>query len=296
MKKFFIAAGVLLLAAHAAFAQSGTAAGPSRLAVVEFSTNAKTEKTQQDLVTVRNLVESQMVATGKYQVISRAEIDKLLENQKIQVSAISSNENIKKLQLQNINYIVTGSVDAMDNDYAVTVKILDVATGKFSHSANDFMGSGSRDLYNGINTLVGKFTAGVDSSGGQVVQKEQGSSGGTYKIGDKGPGGGFIFYAEGGMYMECSMMLGEYTWTDAINAAKNYKGGGFTDWRLPSKGELDMIYKNLRKKNLAGLGDDWYWSSSQGNNNDAWVERFSDGNQGNDGKYGTGSVRAVRAF
>jgi hypothetical protein len=54
-----------------------------------------------------------MVATGKYQVIAREEIDKLLANQQIQVSSISSRENVKKLQLQNISYIITGSVDAL---------------------------------------------------------------------------------------------------------------------------------------------------------------------------------------
>jgi hypothetical protein len=85
----------------------------------------------------------------------------------------------------------------------------------------------------------------------------------TYNIGDKGPGGGFIFYAEGGVYMEVTLTLGSYNWDQAVEVAKNYKGGGFTDWRLPSQSELNMIYQNLRKKNLAGLGDDTYWSSSQ---------------------------------
>jgi hydroxylamine reductase (hybrid-cluster protein) len=63
-----------------------------RLAVVEFSTNINNEKTKADAITVRNLVESQMVATRKYQIITRDDIDKLLENQRIQVSSISSSE------------------------------------------------------------------------------------------------------------------------------------------------------------------------------------------------------------
>jgi hypothetical protein len=52
-------------------------------AVVEFSTNISNEKTRADVITVRNLVESQIVAAGKYQVISRADIDKLLAEQQI---------------------------------------------------------------------------------------------------------------------------------------------------------------------------------------------------------------------
>jgi hypothetical protein len=79
-----------------------------RLAVVEFSSNVNTPKARSDNVAVRNLVESQMVAAGKYQIVTRSEIDQLLANQQIAVSDISSAENVKKLQLQNISYIVTG--------------------------------------------------------------------------------------------------------------------------------------------------------------------------------------------
>jgi hypothetical protein len=38
------------------------------------------------------------------------------------------------------------------------------------------------------------------------------------------------------------------------------------------------------------------WSSSENNNNNAWKQRFSDGNQNNNNKTNTNSVRAVRGF
>jgi formylglycine-generating enzyme required for sulfatase activity len=132
-----------------------------KLAVVEFSPNPSNEKTRTDSITVRNLVESHMVGTRKYQIITRDDIDKLLANQRIQVSSISSAENLKKLQLQNISYIVTGSVDAMGDNYAITVRVLDVSNGQFSHSDNALMGSSSRDLYGGINSLMVKFFTGM---------------------------------------------------------------------------------------------------------------------------------------
>jgi TolB-like protein len=168
MKNVVLRLGVLLLlVSNVVFAQEQNL---PRLAVVEFSTNASTEKAKADSQTVRNLVESQMIATGKYRIVTRAEIDKLLSNQQIAVSDISSVENVEKLQLQNISYIVAGSVDAMGSDYAVTVKILDVSTGQFSHSASDFMGGSSRNLYTGVNTLVASFVKGMAAEGGQVAQ------------------------------------------------------------------------------------------------------------------------------
>ena len=39
----------------------------------------------------------------------------------------------------------------------------------------------------------------------------------------------------------------------AALACKNYRGGGKDDWFLPSRDELDLMYRNLRLKNLGGF-------------------------------------------
>jgi len=74
---------------------------------------------------------------------------------------------------------------------------------------------------------------------------------------------------------------------------------GFTDWFLPSKDELDLIYKNLKQKNLAKFGTgNSYWSSSQATDECAWYQNFDNGRQFSYGnyKYNLFAVRAVRAF
>jgi TolB-like protein len=118
-----------------------------------------------------------------------------------------------------------------------------------------------------------------------------------YKVGDLGPGGGIVFFAEGGKYMEVSGILGTSSWGNALATAYNHRGGDYSDWRLPTKDELNLVYLNLRAKNIGGLGDSWHWSSSEGDDsNYAWGRRFRDGGQGGNHKSTTYSVRAVRAF
>jgi TolB-like protein len=118
----------------------------------------------------------------------------------------------------------------------------------------------------------------------------------SIEIGDQGPGGGIVFFAMGGKHMEVSELLGEYFWSNARSAARNYQGGGYSDWRLPTKDELNLVYQNLRAKNIGSLDDSWHWSSSENIGNDAWSQRFSDGYQNDRSKTRTSSVRAVRAF
>ena len=71
---------------------------------------------------------------------------------------------------------------------------------------------------------------------------------------------------------------------------------GYSDWYLPSLGELQLMYSNLRVQGIGGFSNTWYWSSSQGSPNFAWGMNFENGNVINDNKYHNFLVRAVRAF
>ncbi|MDR0706293.1 MAG: DUF1566 domain-containing protein, partial [Treponema sp.] len=87
--------------------------------------------------------------------------------------------------------------------------------------------------------------------------------------------------------------------TGAAQICVDLHSNGFNDWFLPSKGELGMMYRNLKMKNLGGFKDAWYWSSSQSDNSYAWRQNFSDGEQaGSHPSYKTYgySVRAIRQF
>jgi hypothetical protein len=134
---------------------------------------------------------------------------------------------------------------------------------------------------------------------------DSGGNGTNDKIGNTGPGGGIIFFDSGGQYKECSEDLGFDGWNVAKNTAENYKGGGFTDWRLPDKEELDLMYSNLHLKGLGDFLVGWHWSSAEDANDTAYCKFFTVDSWGGhtngawnlDLKVGRGfQIRAVRSF
>ena len=95
----------------------------------------------------------------------------------------------------------------------------------------------------------------------------------------------------------------EYSGAYAAKLCYDLNTGGFTDWYLPSKYELNLMYNNIGPGNLLGLGnvggffaDGTYWSSTEEDNNDAWRQYCGSGGQFGSPKPATSYVRAVRAF
>ena len=82
----------------------------------------------------------------------------------------------------------------------------------------------------------------------------------------------------------------------AADICANLTLGGYSDWFLPSKDELNEMYLNLHQQGLGGFANSSYWSSTESDNNNAWYQYFLNGFQSPANKNATISVRAVRAF
>ena len=118
----------------------------------------------------------------------------------------------------------------------------------------------------------------------------------------------------------------------AAQYCRAYNGGGFSDWYLPAKDELEVCYRNLKPDatdNNTSFGanansvppagnytagspaqtsaaafkaggaeaftvPDYYWSSTEASATYAWFQRFSDGRQANNNKLLARLVRPVR--
>ncbi len=161
----------------------------------------------------------------------------------------------------------------------------------------------------------------------------------SHQIGDTGPAGGIVFYdkgddTDGWRYLEAApedtefdaewgaddyevytqtgvgtgkentqiivYFLGNDETGRAAQICDSLSFNGFTDWFLPSKDELNLMYTNLKVNGLGGFSNRQYWSSSSFDSLNVWSQRFSSGFQFGDNndsrKYNSYAVRAVRAF
>jgi len=82
--------------------------------------------------------------------------------------------------------------------------------------------------------------------------------------------------------------------TYAAGLAHAYNGGGYSDWYLPSKDELNKLY--LNRVAIGGFVAIHYWSSSAYDSDDAYLQFFDHGLQGANYKNNSYNIRPVRTF
>jgi hypothetical protein len=160
-----------------------------------------------------------------------------------------------------------------------------------------------------------------------------------YAIGSVGPAGGFVFYDKGNnsngwRYLEAApnfhsgpnVGVGCYC-TNILNTSNNvgsgfqnslnwknngcltflntYSFGGYNNWFLPSKDELNLMYLNLKQNNVGNFQNSPYWTSSPasygscGIDGGVWVQNFSNGSQYSEyrsGYAGAGYIHLVHQF
>ncbi len=80
----------------------------------------------------------------------------------------------------------------------------------------------------------------------------------------------------------------------AAKICRDYRGGGYTDWFLPSRDELIQLFIN--KSVIGGFATGHYWSSSEYVIYEVYVQYFYWGTLDFGYKYSPYNVRAIRAF
>lgn len=270
MKKILCALSIVIAAA-AVFAK------PKLMAIATFDIN-NNAVSEAEAEGITELYIAELASTGKVSIVDRNNFNKLLKEMSFQAGDWADSEKTIRLgTASGASVIGRGQIIKLGNKMYLSATVIDVKTAKVISSAKTQF-----DSLDGIFEILPDFVESI-------------SEGLTLKIGDTGPGGGLICNIEGKRGLECSEVLGDADWEGAKKMCAEFRGGGYDDWYLPSKEELDFIYINLaRTEQIIGRG--WFWSSSRWDNSNAWNQSFSSGSQYYGSKYEINSVRAVRAF
>ncbi|MEZ5529715.1 MAG: DUF1566 domain-containing protein [Porticoccaceae bacterium] len=78
----------------------------------------------------------------------------------------------------------------------------------------------------------------------------------------------------------------------AFELCENLTDGGYTDWYLPARTELDLLWRNAAT--ITGFTTSGYWSSTEYDTSNAWYQLFSVGSQNGNNKTFNFGVRCVR--
>tara|TARA_B110001450_G_scaffold138810_1_gene130099 strand:+ start:108 stop:1037 length:930 start_codon:yes stop_codon:yes gene_type:complete len=206
--------------------------------------------------------------------------------------------------------------------FSSVINLLDSNTKYFLRAyATNSNGTGYGDeLSFCITTIGATFQGGIvfylDSNGGGLVAAptDQSTVSATTDGAVWGCNGSDIMGADGieigtGNQNTIDIEVGCLTVGTAADVCSNLILGGFNDWFLPSKDELNLMWINLADtdgngsstgvtdpNNIGGFAYYTYWSSTEDDIENAWMQNFSTGNQRPLAKYSKYWVRAVRAF
>lgn len=86
---------------------------------------------------------------------------------------------------------------------------------------------------------------------------------------------------------DCSNAL---QWDEAKKACADLGNG----WRLPTQGELSLMYE--KRDEIGGFKSGSYWSSADNRLNEVWILSFNGGLQGDGRKRDFHNVRAVKSI
>jgi TolB-like protein len=250
-----------------------------------------------------------LVQMKRFTIVDRQSLDAIRKEMAIQLSGDVSDESAQAIGRQiGAEAIIVGSLTNLGSGYRMWIKVLKVETGQIEiffrcTIMNDatvaFLMHG--DQKSAPATSANPATGGRPQAS-QTPAAAHAPAAVVYKVGDKGPAGGWIFYDKGDnsddwRYLEAAPRdVGPAQWgldstdigetgiavgtgkantqriisrldtTGEINRAaylcKLLNINGYNDWFLPSKGELSWMYMNLKNNGIGGLGNDYYWSSS----------------------------------
>ncbi len=112
--------------------------------------------------------------------------------------------------------------------------------------------------------------------------------------------GGYVIYEKNGHGLIATVNnLGKLDYQEAMKACDTLEIDGFSDWRLPTREEFELIHPKLNLKKVGGgsiFQSSWYWTATELDKQNAWTHNLQTGLQASYFKDFKCFVKAVRSF
>ena len=242
MKKLFSLCLICLLAVSA-MAQ--------RAAVMEFK--AGVDITQADVDGLSGIFTTYFHPAG-YTMIERTQIDRIIEEQRLQRSTLTESQMVRVGQLLNLSKIVIGDVNVVMGQYNVDVRVINVESGTIAATEGaTFAGSSYRETMKSLaQKLAGQIAIGA---GPTVSAQPTPSTPAPKKRTSVETVYGYlhVFPNELGVFQSIP--------TNVISNINNQGMHGYDEWRVPTNEELSLLRANaylsgaqyMTKENASGM-------------------------------------------
>lgn len=330
MKKFFSILLVLTTMLISGFTESTT----KKVAISTFKVVGNVV-TEEEAEAITELYINELVNTGKVSIFDRKHFDTMLAEMKFQDGDWSSSEKTVALgNATGATVLGRGQIFKLGSNFYISATMIDANSAEILSGSKkafksldelvDLLTPMAKEISVAISKVIMKYKIGDTGPGGGIVfyVSEEGfevldGKGGVKKCNylevtkeqlacvswspdyKSIQGATGLGYGKANTYKIVSSHSNANNGNCAAYVCYKYSTATSSagEWFLPSKDELNLMYKNVGSKIRAGASGAWHWSSSPLNDTYAWDQSVSNGDQGYDYLKGRAKcVRAVRAF
>ena len=222
-----------------------------RAAVMEFK--AGSGISQADVDGISGIFTTYFRPAG-YTMIERTQIDRIIEEQRLQRSTLTESQMVRVGQLLNLSKIVIGDVNVVMGQYNVDVRVINVESGTIAATEGaTFAGSSYREV---MKNLAQKLAGQIAIGAGPTVSAQPTPSAPAPKTRTKVEtvyGYLHVFPNELGVFQ---------SHPNSVIANINNQGmHGYDEWRVPTNEELSLLRANgylsgtqyMTKENASGM-------------------------------------------
>jgi uncharacterized protein (TIGR02145 family) len=233
----------------------------TQIAVVNFVALGVSDD---DSKALTNRLMIEMHRTNQFTVLEREMLDKIIEEQKFQLSGCNSDVCLVELgQIANVQQIVGGSISKVGYIYTITARLISVQSGEVVESASfDFAGDIGELMRFGMTNIASQLASipipeevirGETANTANSIQKKIGSQNFIGTVSD----------IDGNVYK--TVKIGNQIWMAENLKVTHYQNGdkiatGFShsDWKELTKGAYSNYNDDIKNVNTYGRLYNWY--------------------------------------